>query len=93
MLRPYNPATGAAPFESLMVADIGDISVNTFNIKKSMKNIHENIGKILQEGCTPLVLGGCHTISYGILKAMKVNSDTLLCKSSVLQRLHNYITT
>jgi guanidinobutyrase len=29
MLRPYNMATGAAPFESLQVADIGGIAINT----------------------------------------------------------------
>ncbi|KAK3728889.1 hypothetical protein QZH41_010186 [Actinostola sp. cb2023] len=71
MLRPYNPATGAAPFESLMVADVGDISVNTFNIKDSMKRIQDKIRAILDEGCRPLILGGDHTISYPILKAIK----------------------
>ncbi|KAK3736275.1 hypothetical protein QZH41_020739, partial [Actinostola sp. cb2023] len=71
MLRPYNPTTGAAPFESLMVADVGDISVNTFNIKDSMKRIQDKIRAILDEGCRPLILGGDHTISYPILKAIK----------------------
>ena len=36
MLRPYNVATFAAPFESLQVADIGDVPINTFNLLKSM---------------------------------------------------------
>ena len=32
MIRPYNMATGAAPFDSLSVADIGDVAINTFNL-------------------------------------------------------------
>ena len=29
LLRPYNMATRAAPFDSLSVADIGDVPINT----------------------------------------------------------------
>ena len=36
MLRPYNMATGAAPFDQLQVADIGDVPINTFDLKKSV---------------------------------------------------------
>lgn len=36
MIRPYNMATGAAPFDSLTVADVGDVPINTFNLQKSM---------------------------------------------------------
>ncbi|MFZ9200553.1 MAG: arginase family protein, partial [Paracoccaceae bacterium] len=36
MLRPYNMATGAAPFEHLQVADIGDVPINTFDLKKTV---------------------------------------------------------
>ncbi len=31
MLRPYNMGTGAAPFERMQVADIGDVPINTFD--------------------------------------------------------------
>jgi arginase family enzyme len=55
-----------------MIADIGDISVNTFNIKSTVKLIREKIAEIIADGCRPLVLGGDHTISYPILQAMKV---------------------
>ena len=33
MLRPFNMGTGAAPFEKLQVADIGDVAINSFNLK------------------------------------------------------------
>ena len=34
LIRPYNMATRAAPFDSLKVADIGDIAVDTFNLPR-----------------------------------------------------------
>src|ERR1700756_4863464 len=36
LLRPYNMGTRAAPFDSLSVADIGDVAINTFNLLKSI---------------------------------------------------------
>ena len=75
MLRPYNNATGAAPFESLMVADLGDIPINTYNLAATVEIIHKHIATIAGYGCVPLVLGGDHTISYPILKGIKVSRD------------------
>ena len=72
LLRPYNTATGAAPFESLMVADIGDIPINTYSLAKTVDIIHKHIGAIAELGCKPLVLGGDHTITYPILQGIKV---------------------
>ncbi|HWL70287.1 MAG TPA: agmatinase [Geminicoccus sp.] len=70
MIRPYNMATRAAPFDSLQVADIGDIPTNTFDLKKSVAIIEEHYDQILQAGCIPLGLGGDHTLVYPILRAM-----------------------
>ena len=70
MLRPYNMATGAAPFDSLRVADIGDVAVNTFDLKKSVKIIEKAYDRILAQDCVPLTLGGDHTLTLPILRAM-----------------------
>ncbi|HEX2527008.1 MAG TPA: agmatinase [Geminicoccus sp.] len=70
MIRPYNMATRAAPFDSLQVADIGDIPTNTFDLKKSVQIIEDHYDKILATGCIPLGLGGDHTLVYPILRAM-----------------------
>ena len=70
MLRPYNMATGAAPFDSLQVADIGDVAVNTFDLKKSVKIIEKAYDRILTQDCVPLTLGGDHTLTLPILRAM-----------------------
>jgi len=71
MLRPYNMATGAAPFDRLQVADIGDVPVNTFDLKKTVDIITSSYKDILQHNCIPLTLGGDHTLTYPILRAMK----------------------
>jgi guanidinobutyrase len=70
MLRPYNMATRAAPFDSLSVADIGDIAINTFDLKKSVGIIESGFDEILKHGCKPLTLGGDHTLTLPILRAM-----------------------
>ena len=71
MLRPYNMATGAAPFEHLQVADIGDVAINTFDLKKSVEIISDAYDAILSHGVVPLTLGGDHTLTWPILRAMK----------------------
>ena len=71
MLRPYNMATRAAPFESLQVADIGDVPINTFDLKKSVDIITEAYRDILSHDVVPLTLGGDHTLTWPILRAVK----------------------
>jgi guanidinobutyrase len=71
LIRPYNMATRAAPFDSLSVADIGDIAINTFNLEKSIRIIEQAYDEILSHGCRPLTLGGDHTIALPILRALK----------------------
>ena len=50
MLRPFNMATGAAPFEHLQVADIGDVPVNTFDLKKTVDIITAHYRGVLAHG-------------------------------------------
>ncbi|XP_075438944.1 agmatinase, mitochondrial-like [Ascaphus truei] len=70
MVRRHNSSTGAAPFHSIMVADIGDVNVNLYNLEDSCRRIREAYQKIMAAGCVPLTLGGDHTITYPILQAV-----------------------
>ncbi|XP_074074474.1 guanidino acid hydrolase, mitochondrial [Macrotis lagotis] len=70
MLRTVNASTGALPFQSLMVADIGDVNVNLYNLSDSCRLIREAYQKIAAASCIPLTLGGDHTITYPILQAL-----------------------
>ncbi|NIM99369.1 MAG: agmatinase [candidate division Zixibacteria bacterium] len=70
-IRPYNMATHAAPFDSLSVADIGDVPINPYSLEKSIQIIEAAYDQILAYDCKPLTLGGDHTIVLPILRAMK----------------------
>ena len=70
MLRPLNVSTGADPFHSLSIADIGDVPINTFNLQKSMGIIEAFYDDVLAADIIPVTIGGDHTISLPILRAM-----------------------
>jgi guanidinobutyrase len=70
LLRPYNMATRAAPFDSLQVADIGDVAINPYNLMDAVAAIETAYRSIIATGCRPVSLGGDHTITLPILRAM-----------------------
>ena len=70
LIRPYNMATGAAPFDALQVADLGDVPINTYSLEKSVGIISDFYREVLGHGCVPLTLGGDHTIALPILRAV-----------------------
>ena len=49
-------ATGAAPFDSLSVADIGDVAINTFNLLDAVRIIEEAYDEILEHNVIPMTL-------------------------------------
>jgi guanidinobutyrase len=70
LLRPYNMATCAAPFDSLVVGDLGDVPINTYNLQASIEIIEHAYDRIVGAGTIPLTLGGDHTIVLPILRAL-----------------------
>ena len=70
MIRPYNMATGAAPFDHLQVADVGDLAINTFSLKDSIRIIKESYDAILTHDLIPMAMGGDHSITLPILRAI-----------------------
>ena len=77
LLRPYNMATRAAPFDSLHVGDTGDVAVNTFNLPASIDIITDHYRRLLDHVTIPLSIGGDHTITYPILRAIARAPRTL----------------
>ena len=70
MIRPYNMATGSAPFDKMQVADIGDVAIDTFNLQRTIEIIETFYDNLFQFDCVPLTVGGDHTLTYPILKAV-----------------------
>ncbi|ELT97212.1 hypothetical protein CAPTEDRAFT_153964 [Capitella teleta] len=71
LVRVFNQETGADPYNSIQVADIGDVNFSPFDIKSACQSIKQGFDKIIANGCRPIVAGGDHTISYPILQSMK----------------------
>ncbi|TCO81740.1 agmatinase [Plasticicumulans lactativorans] len=70
LLRPYNMGTGAAPFDHLQVADLGDIAINPYNLLDSVRLIEEAYDRLLANPVIPLGIGGDHTMTLPILRAI-----------------------
>ena len=70
LVRPYGMATGAAPFDSFQVADIGDVALNSFSLSESIRIITVFYRRLAKTGARPVTLGGDHTITLPILRAL-----------------------
>jgi len=70
MIRPYNIQTGAAPFDSLNCADLGDVPINTFNLSATIDIITRYYDEVLKQDVVPVTLGGDHTLTLPILRAI-----------------------
>jgi guanidinobutyrase len=70
MIRPYDLQTGAAPFDSLNVGDIGDVPINTFSLEKSLSVISAYYDELSKSDTIPFALGGDHSLTLPILRSI-----------------------
>ncbi|MEJ6478962.1 MAG: agmatinase [Octadecabacter sp.] len=70
MIRPYNIQTGAAPFDSLQCADLGDVAINTFDLSETIDIITKTYDAHLIHNVTPIGIGGDHTMTLPILRSI-----------------------
>ena len=71
LLRPYNMATRAAPFDSLRIDDTGDVASSPFDLSSAVEQIEERFDNLLSNDLITASLGGDHTIVLPILRAMR----------------------
>jgi agmatinase len=70
LLRPYNPALRVNIFEHLSVIDYGDLPITPGYFYESHQQITEGATKVLDANVTPIFLGGDHSISWALLRAV-----------------------
>jgi guanidinobutyrase len=70
LVRPYGMATRAAPFDSFQVADTGDVALNPYNLARSIDIVRTHFDELLTHDLIPVSLGGDHTITLPILRAI-----------------------
>ena len=63
-------ATRAAPFDSFQVADLGDVALNPYNLSACIEIIEQHYSAVLENAVTPVSIGGDHTITLPILRAI-----------------------
>lgn len=70
-IGPYNHVLDCAPIQDLRVADIGDVPLaSRFRLEQSHADIEAFVTKIVGQGVVPLSVGGDHSISHPILRAV-----------------------
>src|SRR5919198_1653217 len=70
LIRTYNAFHKIAPFDRLNVADAGDVDPPPVSIEKAYDAIEARIGQIAEAGARPIVVGGDHSITLPILRAL-----------------------
>ena len=70
LIRTWHPVLKVHPFERLRVADCGDIDVVPISIERTYEAITARIGEVLAAGALPLSIGGDHSITLPILRAI-----------------------
>lgn len=68
---PYNHVLDCAPVQELRVADIGDVPFRSrYRLEQSHEDIERHVAGIVAAGAAPLSVGGDHSISHPILRAV-----------------------
>lgn len=70
-IGPYNHVLECAPTHELRVADIGDVPFRSrYRLELSHDDIEKRMRQVVEAGVTPLSVGGDHSITHPILKAV-----------------------
>jgi agmatinase len=70
LLRPYHPELAVDVHASLSLADGGDLPVTPGYLRESHDQIREGARQVLASGTVPLFLGGDHSVSLPLLRAV-----------------------
>jgi agmatinase len=70
LMRAYSPEADIRPFDTLTVADAGDVSIVPHDAAATAKNIEEHVGRAIAGGGRTVCVGGDHSIALPILRAM-----------------------
>jgi guanidinopropionase len=68
---PYNHQLKIAPLSTVQIADVGDVPMQSrFSLEQSIADIETFYQQVRDAGVVPLSVGGDHSVSYPILKAL-----------------------
>lgn len=70
-IGPYHPTFKAVPMAGVRAADVGDVPFRSrFSLDQSLEDIEQYYTALYNQAVRPLSVGGDHSITYPILKAL-----------------------
>ena len=70
-IGPYNHVLDVAPVHSLRVGDVGDVPFRSrYSLPMCIEDLERWYGHLAAQGVVPLTVGGDHSITYPIMKAL-----------------------
>lgn len=70
-IGPYHPTFRGVPQAHLRAADVGDVPFRSrYSLEQSLEDIESYYGQLVPQRIRPLSVGGDHSVTYPILKAL-----------------------
>jgi agmatinase len=70
-IGPYHPTFRGVPQASLRAADVGDVPFRSrYSLEQSLEDIESYYVQLVRQSVRPLSVGGDHSVTYPILKAL-----------------------
>ena len=70
-IGPYHPTMRGVPQARVRAADVGDVPFRSrYSLEQSLEDIETYFAQLLAQGVRPLSVGGDHSVTYPILKAL-----------------------
>jgi agmatinase len=70
-IGPYHHVLRCAPLNELRAADVGDVPFRSrFDLDASLADIERYVRRVVEAGVAPLCVGGDHSVTHPILKAV-----------------------
>lgn len=74
--RAVHPVTRINPYDLCRLADVGDVRFNNlFHLEEAIQEIESFFHRINEAGIVPLSVGGDHSITYPIIKAIAADES------------------
>jgi guanidinopropionase len=77
LMRRAHHVSRIAPFERARVADLGDVSVNPYDIADGLARIETGIADIVRHGALPIAVGGDHLTTLPVMRALAKRTGPL----------------
>jgi len=76
---------------NLPIYDLGDVEIVPGNLKKTCANVESSVKELIGQNIIPLFLGGEHSITYPVLKALNLEDVTVIHFDAHMDMANEYM--